>query len=140
LYRFKFLEKACQCTSVATGSTLPPINTNVLPTQSSQPSLSSSLGTEASMSSRADCVDIPGPLEAAVEEYANWHLSHVSSDAYKENIKKVRDIALENCLDLRQIHAENPDFFVKQGVKIRAARRFISHIRLWLKEKENSSG
>jgi hypothetical protein len=47
---------------------------------------------------------------------------------------------LENRLDLRQIHAENPDFFVKQGVKIRAARRFISHIRLWLKEKENSSG
>jgi hypothetical protein len=64
----------------------------------------------------------------------------VSSDAYKENIEKARDIALENCLDLGQIHAENPDFFVKQGVKIGAARRFVSHIRLWLEEKKNNSG
>ncbi|KAF7174220.1 hypothetical protein CNMCM5623_006758 [Aspergillus felis] len=124
----------------ATGSTLPPININVLPTQSSQPSLSSSSGTEASMSSRADYADIPGPLEAVVEEYANWHLSRVSSDSYKENIKKARDIALENCFDLGQIQAEDPDFFVKQGVKIGAARRFVGHIRLWLEEKENGSG
>lgn len=75
-----------------------------------------------------------------VEEYANWHLSRVSSDAYKENIKKAQDIALENCLDLGQIRAENPEFFVKQGVKIGVARRFVRHTKLWLDERENGSG
>lgn len=36
------------------------------------------------MSHQADYVDIPGPLEAVVEEYVNWHLSRVNSDSYKE--------------------------------------------------------
>lgn len=53
---------------------------------------------------------------------------------------RARDIALENCLDLRQIYAENPDFFIKQGVKISVVYRFISHTKLWLEERENSSG
>jgi hypothetical protein len=74
-----------------------------------------------------------------VEEYANWHLSQVGTESYKENIKKARDIALDNSLDLAQIREENPDFFVKQGVKIGVARIFVSHIRLWIKEKENGS-
>ncbi|KAJ8147377.1 hypothetical protein LV157_008672, partial [Aspergillus fumigatus] len=127
--------------NLATGSTLPPININVLPTQSSQPVLSSSWGTEAtSISDQADYPDIPGPLEAVVEEYANWHLSRVNSDSYKENIKKARDIALENCLDLGQIRTENPEFFVKQGVKIGVARRFVSHTKLWLEEREKGPG
>jgi hypothetical protein len=127
--------------NLTTGSTtLPPININVLPTQSSQPLISSSWGTEAtSISSQATYLDIPGPLEAAVEEYSGWHLSRVNSDSYKENIKKARDIALDNCLDLGQIQGENPDFFVKQGVKIGVARRFVSDIRLWLEERENGS-
>lgn len=42
----------------------------------------------------------------------------MNSDSYKDNIKRARDIALENCLDLGQIHAENPEFFVKHGVKL----------------------
>jgi hypothetical protein len=80
--------------------------------------ISSSWGTEAtSISDQADYIDIPRPLEAVVDEYANWHLSPVNSDSYKENIKMARDIALENFLNLGQIHAENPNFFVKQGVK-----------------------
>jgi hypothetical protein len=32
-------------------------------------------------------------------------------------------------LDLRQIPAENPEFF-----------RFVSHTKLWLEERENGSG
>lgn len=119
---------------------LPPININVLPTQSSQPLISSSWGSGAtSISSQSDYVNIAGPLEAAVEEYANWHLSRVNSNSYKENIKKARDIALDNCFDLWQIQGENPDFFVKQGVKIGVARRFVSDTRLWLEERENGS-
>ncbi|KAF4209650.1 hypothetical protein CNMCM5878_005036 [Aspergillus fumigatiaffinis] len=135
------LSKQNKSANGSAGSMPPQININVLPTQSSQPVISSSWGTEAtSISDRADYLDIPGPLEAVVEEYANWHLSRVNSDSYKENIKRARDIALENCLDLGQIRAENPEFFVKQGVKIGVARRFVSHTKLWLEERENSSG
>lgn len=126
--------------NLTTGSTLPLININVLPTQSSQPLISSSWGTEATLiSNQADYIDIPEPLKAVVGEYANWHLSRVNSDSYKENIKKARDIALDNCLDLGQIHAENPDFFIKQEVKIGVTRRFVSHTSLWLEERENGS-
>lgn len=79
----------------------PQININILPTQSSQPVISSSWRTEATpISNQADYLDIPGPREAVVEEYANWNLSWVNSDSYKENIMRARDIALENCLDL----------------------------------------
>jgi hypothetical protein len=108
--------------NLTTGSTLPPININVLPTQSSQPLISSSWGTEAtSISNQTDYVDIPGPLEAVVEEYANWHLSRVNSDSYKENIMKAREIALDNCLDLGQIRAESPDFFPQGLLNLRWA-------------------
>lgn len=118
--------------NLTTASTIPLININVLPTQSSQ-SLISSSGTEAtSTSNQADYVGIPGLLEAVVEEYAIWHLSRVNSDCYKENIMKARNIALDNWLDLGHIRAESPDFFVRQGVKIGVARRFVSHTRLWL--------
>jgi hypothetical protein len=119
----------------ATGSMFPPININVLPTQSS-PLISSSSGTEATPPkiTQADSIDIPGLLEEAVEEYTSWYLSRVNTDNFRENIKKARDVTLENTLDLRQIRDEiNPDFFVKQGVKIGVARRFVSDISLWLK-------
>ncbi|KAE8383892.1 hypothetical protein BDV26DRAFT_287305 [Aspergillus bertholletiae] len=115
------------------GSTLPQININVLPTQSSQPLVSSSWGPEAtSRTTQSDFIDIPGPLEVVVEEYANWHLLQVDTESYKENIKKARDIALDNCLDLAQICEESPDFFVKQGVKIGVARSKFLQLFLYL--------
>jgi hypothetical protein len=117
----------------------PQININVLPAQSSQPSISSSWGTEANPSTvQSELVDIPGLLDQAVEEYTDWHLSRVSAEVFKANIKKARDISLDNCLDLKQIRGENPDFFVKQGVKIGAARRFVSDVSLWLKHREQN--
>jgi hypothetical protein len=113
------------------------ININVLLAQSSQPSITSSWGTDAiSSANQCDFVDIPGLLDLAVEEYTDWHLSRVSAESFKANIKKACDVALDNCLDLKQICGENPEFFVKQGVKIGAARRFVSDISLWLKHRE----
>ncbi|KAB8227930.1 uncharacterized protein BDW43DRAFT_316341 [Aspergillus alliaceus] len=89
------------------------------------------------LSSSPDCidtVDIPGFLDDAVEEYANWHLSRVSRELYRDHIKKARDVALENGFDLKQISGENPDFFVKQGVVIGVARRFVSDIQNWINQ------
>lgn len=79
---------------------------------------------------RNDSIGIPSLLYVAVEEYTNWHLSRVSAEMFKENIRQARDVTLENCLDLKQIYDYiDPDFFVK-GVKIGVARRFVSDITL----------
>lgn len=117
------------------GLTCPPINIHVLPT-SSQPPVASQADDEATQPKpvRNDSIDIPGLLNVAVEEYTNWHLSRVSAEVFKENIRKARDVTLENCLDLKQIYDHiDPDFFVKEGVKIGVARRFVSDITLWIK-------
>lgn len=45
--RQRFSKENKSSNNLTTGSTLPPININVLPTQSSQPLISSSWGTEA---------------------------------------------------------------------------------------------
>lgn len=54
-----------------------------------------------------------------------------------------RNVALENCLDLRQIHEDqDSEFFINQGVKVGAARRFVGEIKSWLEDcgKDRNSG
>jgi hypothetical protein len=119
-----------------TGSTFP-ININVLPTQSSQSMISPPAGADiASLrTSPSNLIEIPGPLEVAVEEYTTWQLSRVSTECFRENVRKARDVTLENCLDLKQIHHDqDPEFFIRQGVKIGVARRFVSEINDWAQE------
>lgn len=72
---------------------LPPINVNVGPTQSSQPSDNFHDRTEIASFDQADS-DIPEPIEVAVEEYTNWHLAKVSTNNFKDNIQEARDICL----------------------------------------------
>lgn len=118
-----------------TGSTCPPINIHVLPT-SSQPLVTSRADSEAPgyKPTQESSIDIPGLLDVAVQDYTNWHLSRVRAEVFKENIRKARDVTLGHCLDLKQIHDHiDPDFFVKEGVKIGVARRFVSDITLWIK-------
>jgi hypothetical protein len=110
------------------------LNIHVLPTQPSQPLdnflLWRRVKPKNDPANPLDPIDIPGLLEVAIEEYTDWHLSRVGTESFKENIKKSCDIALDNCLDLKQICGENPDFFVKQVAKIGTARRFVADISL----------
>lgn len=44
-------------------------------------------------------------------------------------------LALANGLDLRQIHEDkDPEFFIRNGVKVGVARRFVNDIREWLEQ------
>ncbi|XHF99663.1 hypothetical protein AWENTII_003192 [Aspergillus wentii] len=107
-----------------------PININVLPTQSSLPP---AMGTDTGSTTHADPIHISGPLDIAVEEYTAWQISRVSRETFKEQIVNAGNVALENCLDLKQIDKDqDSEFFVKRGVKVGAARRFVSEIRHWL--------
>jgi hypothetical protein len=124
----------------AIGSMCPPINiNNFLPagtSQQSTPPLSANEATPAK-SSCPEPIMIYGPLDVAVEEYAEWQLSRASNEMFRDNINKARDVTLENCLDLMQVHGDqDPDFFVKHGVKVGAARRFAHDIGLWVKRRK----
>lgn len=90
-----------------------------------------SAGTAASLSLTpiADSMEIPGLLDIAVGEYSSWQHLRVSSEILKDDIRKAHDLAIANGLDLRQIYEDQyPDFVIKHGGKVRAARRFVSDI------------
>lgn len=85
----------------ASGSPFP-ININVLPTP---PPRSTTISPPAaaeppalSSSPPSSSINVPGPLEVAVENYAAWQLSRVNTESFKDNIIKARDIALNNAL------------------------------------------
>lgn len=118
------------------------ININFLPSRSPQ---SSVLATPAGSppllphpsSELIDPIVFPDlPLEVVAEEYSSWQKSQVVSQRYKDDIDKARHIALENGLDLKQIHGDqDPDFFIKHRVKIGVACCFFKEIRKWADEQ-----
>jgi hypothetical protein len=86
-------------------SMYPLINITVLPNQASQPVATgtnslSSCPSVASKTITPDLVEIPSLLDMAVEEYSKWQQSQVSRDIFKDDIRKARDLALANGLDL----------------------------------------
>ena len=88
-------------TQNALGGTMwAPININVLPSHSSHPSQITGF---ASPSLRRGPIDVPEPLDIAIDEYTAWQKSRASRDSFKEQMDITRNVALENCLNLRQI-------------------------------------
>lgn len=72
---------------------VPPINIHVLLMSSQRPVVSQA-DDEATRQKpvRNDSIGIPGRINVAVEEYTNWHLSRVSTEMFKENIRKAQDV------------------------------------------------
>jgi hypothetical protein len=122
-----------------TGSSSPPtIINNFVSTGSSQLPTPHSCADEAAPagSSNAEPVVIHGLLDLAVYEYTEWQLSRVQNQTFRDNIKRAREVTLEYCLDLSQLHEDqNPEFFVQHDVKLGAARRFVRDIGLWVKQR-----
>lgn len=103
--------------------------TNVLP----GPSHPTSGSTEVQAKPR---LDVPGFLDAAVEEYSDWQQSRVRREDQKNDIRNMCDMALEHGLDLQQLHDDqDPDFFISRGIKIGVARRFIRDIEYWVQQQ-----
>ncbi|OQD97695.1 hypothetical protein PENSOL_c011G11389 [Penicillium solitum] len=95
-----------------TSSVCPPININVLPARSSQQSIKPPASD--AMASGPGCtksIIIDGLLDVAVDEYTEWQQSRIYED-------------------------QDPGFFVKHGVKVGAARRFVRDIGLWVKRRK----
>ena len=108
--------------------------TNVLP----GPSHPTSGSTEVQAKPR---LDVPGFLDAAVEEYSDWQQSRVRREDQKVDIRNMCDMALEHGLDLQQLHDDqDPDFFISRGIKIGVARRFIRDIEYWVQQQVAATG
>lgn len=122
-------------TNMATPS-LPPITiTNVLPSQSHESSFARSTGSTPVPREQllgGICLDIPGPRDLAVTAYSEWQQSNVVNEAQKIEYQKACDAALLEMLDLEQVYEDqDPEFFVRSGVKRGVARRFVSDIPKW---------
>ena len=66
--------------------------------------------------------------------YSEWQQSKVDDDVLKEEFRRVCEVALQDGLDLEQVHEDqDPAFFIKNGIKRGVARRFISDIESWAK-------
>jgi hypothetical protein len=132
------IEKRQKVPNPPNGSMLPSININVGPTQPCQVSNSSCDRPDTPTPISPVDLDTFGPIEVTVEEYTNWHLAKVSTENFKENIRRARDVVLENCLDLAQLHNPRfgPEFFGKKGVKIGVADRFVNDTKKWLKQRK----
>lgn len=84
-------------------------------------------------------LDIPGFLDTAVETYSEWQQSRVRREDQKDEIQRLCDIALDQGLDLQQLYDDqDPDFFIKQGIKVGIARRFIRDIGYWVEQQLGS--
>jgi hypothetical protein len=117
----------------------PPINiNNFLPAGLSQQSMPLPVANEASRakSACAEPIIVHGLLDVAVEEYTEWQQARVSNESFKDNINKAPDVTLEHCLDLMQIYEDqDPEFFIRRGVKLGAARRFVRDIGHWVNRR-----
>ncbi|RAL13419.1 uncharacterized protein BO97DRAFT_477258 [Aspergillus homomorphus CBS 101889] len=86
-------------------------------------------------------VKIRGLRDVAVKAYCEWQESYVQIAALKAEFRKARDLALENGMDLEQIHLDqDPGFFIENGVKRGIARRFVDDISEWARLFEELSG
>lgn len=115
-----------------------PINiTNVLPAQASPlsvPTTPTPVPTMCPGKDLADFLEIPGLRDLAVAEYSDWQQTQVNDENLKAEFRKARDAALEDGLDLMQVHEDqDPQFFIKNGIKRGIARRFVGDINYWVK-------
>lgn len=126
-------------------SPCPPININVLPSQSPQSSMMAArAGSPPSTScpypnsSSIDPLVVPDlPLDEAVKEYANWHKSRVASQEMKDNVDLACQIALSKGFDLSQIDKDrNCNDYTDEGVMKGVARRWTEEVREWLNHYE----
>lgn len=133
-----------QKTTLSSSTSVPHINiTNVLPEPSHQPlvsNTSTSMTPQPSSAPLAPRLLVPGHRDIAVKEYSDWQQSKVRSEALKAEFHKAHDVALADGLDLEQIYGDqDPNFFIKKGVKPGVARRFVSDIEYWVKRYKCAS-
>ncbi|KAH5617613.1 hypothetical protein HBI23_252390 [Parastagonospora nodorum] len=84
---------------------------------------------------------IPGFCDTAVEEYSEWQMTRVKRDDLREGVRRIRDMALKEGLDLVQIHQDqDPDYFIKDDIQAGVAKRFVREILDWVEQYKGNNG
>lgn len=78
----------------------PPININVLPSQSIPCGFNISVPKVAHSLQALPSLKIPGPRDVAVKEYSGWQVSSFNTNTPNTACRGVCDVMLENGLDL----------------------------------------
>lgn len=126
--------------TLAQGVTYPPININVLPSQSSATGMEISAATNTGHLTIIAPLEIPGPRDVAVKEYGEWQQSNVTDDNLKAAFRQACDVALEDGLDLEQVYKDqDPEFFVRKGIKKGIARRFVEDVPGWVQNMKKAT-
>lgn len=114
----------------------PPCNIiNVLPPQSAAQGLDISAPKAVVKPMAMSSLEIASPRDVAVKEYGEWQMSNVENDTLKSAFRQVYDVMLDNGLDLKQVYKDqDPKFFIKKGIKIGIARRFVEDIGKWAEQ------
>lgn len=123
----------------------PPINiTNMLPPQSYQPPLAS-LPAEIpaldmpSIPTSVNRLNIPGPLDEAVEEYCAWQQSRFTKPKVKEEYQKACNIIIEDCMTLELIYRDpNPKYLMDRGIKRGVAEHIVGDIDEWVQNHKRA--
>ena len=114
----------------------PPININVLPSQSHSSRLDITASrTAVNPAGLKDMgpLNIPGFKDVAVKEYGEWLASRVEDDTLKTAFRRACVVTLSDGFDLKQIYKDqNPEFLVGKGIKPGITRSFVENIRDWV--------
>ncbi|EED22698.1 conserved hypothetical protein [Talaromyces stipitatus ATCC 10500] len=102
------------------GATCSPVNivspTQTLPPSDSATTLAGALDTPPSNTSRCKQLNVPGPQDAAVKNYSEWHASKVDDYDLKNDYRKAYQVIFNR---------PDPNFFIEREVKIGTAHRFV---------------
>jgi hypothetical protein len=68
-------------------------------------------------------------------------MSRVKRDDLRGGVRRIRDMALKEGLDLVQIHQDqDPDFFIKESVQAGVAKRFVRETPDWVERCKGNDG
>ncbi|PTD02532.1 hypothetical protein FCULG_00012603 [Fusarium culmorum] len=98
---------------------------NVLPSPYGYPNTegctppSSSFGTVSPSVVDLTDLEIPKPIDRAVDDYTEWLCDRVEDRGWKAGFRSVGSITKADCLDLKHVHQDRDvGYYVKQGSKL----------------------
>ena len=82
-----------------------------------------------------DPLELPSPLDKAMQDYSEWHKTRVSDPLWKADIDNACDVVLAQRRNLRQIYADRDTFLREKDIPVGVAKRFADDVPLWNKKR-----
>ncbi|VTO92628.1 unnamed protein product [Fusarium graminearum] len=77
-------------------------------------------------------LEIPKPIDRAVDDYTEWLCDRVEDEGWKAGFRSAGSITKADCLDLKHVYQDRDvGYYINQGVKAGIARSFVEDIKAW---------